>query len=797
MVGSTQAAGTSHSTTILNCNKILTPKERRHRKTKLARENLKLKREIESLKRSKEKYRKRAFRCQNRVNLTPNKVNLTPKSQTNIMVKQCLKGKQKDVRKKVARQLFMHTTLLQSLRKSYSSSSSKTKRVLRFTIASHIVKKYKCMQELGFKSLGLKGRLVCGRKAIAHAKKIHNVKKIQDFFYRDDVSRATAGKKETVTKKQDKKQKRYLLDTLYNLHRRYINEEGEKCSYSTFAKYRPFNVVFPKIDDRNTCLCLQHSNIQHKSMALFKKGIIDCADPEKLAKDTVCKSTSKFCMYDECKNCITKIVPIQRVLDNNMIVEWPEWVRKKEQIVKKLDEQETVKTITKVVKETKKNKIGELVNVFQKDIRVFKKHIFNIHQQYNAYRTCLNNLEEDEAALHIDFSENFNCKMGEEVQSHHFGGSRKQVCLHTGVLYLKLQERPITFCSISSSLEHDPAAIWAHLEPVLKMVRDNYKINIVHFFSDGPFNQYKQKKNFYLFNKYVEKFKFQWCTWNFFESGHGKGAADGVGGMLKRVADRIISCGGDIADADDFFRQLKDKTKVKLYLISESEIDKIRKAIPNKIPVLKGTLSVHQMVTTGNGIFRYRSVSCFCKKNDELCPCFETKVYNCQIKPDLASHKKIEDVKSVEAIPPVLKGTSAVYPCLKNQIIKTRYSDIYSSTSSEVSSDEDQIVGKEVTESNIKVGTYMLVKFKAAGRRNSVYRYAVVAQNDIEEDGEVKVMTLSAINNERKIYKTVDDDISYIHFDQILKILPEPMFKFNGGRLYYEFPVAIDVFQKS
>lgn len=107
--------------------------------------------------------------------------------------------------------MFMHTTLLQSIRKSYSSSSSKAKSVLRFTIASGIVKKYKCMQELGFKSLGLKGRIICGRKAIAHAKTIHNINKIQNFFYRDDVSRATAGKKETVTRKQIKNRKGQVL----------------------------------------------------------------------------------------------------------------------------------------------------------------------------------------------------------------------------------------------------------------------------------------------------------------------------------------------------------------------------------------------------------------------------------------------------------------------------------------------------------------------------------------------------------------------------------------------------------
>lgn len=57
------------------------------------------------------------------------------------------------------------------------------------------------------------------------------------------------------------------------------------------------------------------------------------------------------------------------------------------------------------------NQIGELVNVFKKYIKLFKKHIFNIQ-----YRTCLKNLGEDEAALHLDFSENFKSKLDEELE---------------------------------------------------------------------------------------------------------------------------------------------------------------------------------------------------------------------------------------------------------------------------------------------------------------------------------------------------------------------------------------------
>ena len=36
---------------------------------------------------------------------------------------------------------------------------------------------------------------------------------------------------------------------------------------------------------------------------------------------------------------------------------------------------------------------------------------------------------------------------------------------------------------------------------------------------------------------------FEEVTWNFFKSGHGKGAADGIGGTVKREADRLVTHG--------------------------------------------------------------------------------------------------------------------------------------------------------------------------------------------------------------------------------------------------------------
>lgn len=88
-------------------------------------------------------------------------------------------------------------------------------------------------------------------------------------------------------------------------------------------------------------------------------------------------------------------------------------------------------------------------------------------------------------------------KLAEEIQAHHFGASQNQITLHTGVLYIGSKEQVISFCTVSSCNRHDPSAIWAHLSPIMKSIKQtDPNIDTLHFFSDGPSTQYKQKNNF-------------------------------------------------------------------------------------------------------------------------------------------------------------------------------------------------------------------------------------------------------------------------------------------------------------
>lgn len=67
----------------------------------------------------------------------------------------------------------------------------------------------------------------------------------------------------------------------------------------------------------------------------------------------------------------------------------------------------------------------------------FMKHEAIIRNQFSALKYLKHNMDDNEALLQMDFSENYSLKHVEEILSFQFGGSRKQVTLHTSSLLMK------------------------------------------------------------------------------------------------------------------------------------------------------------------------------------------------------------------------------------------------------------------------------------------------------------------------------------------------------------------------
>lgn len=62
------------------------------------------------------------------------------------------------------------------------------------------------------------------------------------------------------------------------------------------------------------------------------------------------------------------------------------------------------------------------------------------------------------------------CKLHTEIQAFHFGGSRKQATIHTSVVCTS--DGSQSYATNSDSLRHDERAVWAHIEPIWKKLKE-------------------------------------------------------------------------------------------------------------------------------------------------------------------------------------------------------------------------------------------------------------------------------------------------------------------------------------
>jgi len=404
------------------------------------------------------------------------------------------------------------------------------------------------------------------------------------------------------------------------LHKRFCASHPDvKISQSTFALLKPFWVKKPCIQDRDTCLCKLHENTRLLHEKLRHIKLIPNCSVADVVRHTVCNRelTNRSCMTNSCTHCKNRNLPFSTshsLADHT--ISWHQW----QTVRVDVDDR---KQVRKTAKQTVRGSVNSLKASYVSAVSLLKPHMYTISNQYNVITAKRHNLSDKEVMIHIDFSENWTKKAATAVQSAHFGSSLEQITLHTGVAYFS-HDRHMSFCSLSDSNDHRPTAIWSHLIPVLISVREKYDdVNILHVVSDGPTTQYRNRYNFYLCTVIPQLFQFRFTWWNFSEAGHGKGPADGVGAAIKRLADRCVLAGEDIADASSLKCALERLTDVKLFLVK----DVVTLSDHMNIPAFPGTMKIHQLLASSTGRVSYRPWSCYCCAT-RMCTCIKTQTVN-------------------------------------------------------------------------------------------------------------------------------------------------------------------------
>lgn len=114
------------------------------------------------------------------------------------------------------------------------------KQNIRNLLCGRVTRKYRVLTHLRGQC-GLPKENVTARKKSAAQLHAQGIKeRIAEFYERDDISRLTTGKKDTITKNKVKKQKRLLNDSMKIIHTKFLAETSIKVSYSLFTLMKPF-----------------------------------------------------------------------------------------------------------------------------------------------------------------------------------------------------------------------------------------------------------------------------------------------------------------------------------------------------------------------------------------------------------------------------------------------------------------------------------------------------------------------------------------------------------------------------
>jgi hypothetical protein len=223
----------------------------------------------------------------------------------------------------------------------------------------------------------------------------------------------------------------------------------------------------------------------------------------------------------------------------------------------------------------------------------------------------------------MDFAENYSCQSCEEVQSAFWNGPMTMVSLHPIVAYYKdgnkddLQHK--SFVLVSDELSHDATAVYTILSsfyPQLKQAITS-EITHVHYWTDSPTSQYRNKTIFAMLANHAEEFRVS-ATWNYFEAGHGKGPCDGVGGCAKRMADEAVRNEKVVIDDTHGFyawaTKFESAKAVKYIFYTKDDYQAAATRIKrySDLKSVPGTMTFHAVVPLDQHKIQARKTSCYC-----------------------------------------------------------------------------------------------------------------------------------------------------------------------------------------
>ncbi|CAM4848043.1 unnamed protein product [Rotaria magnacalcarata] len=387
---------------------------------------------------------------------------------------------------------------------------------------------------------------------------------IVSFYCRDDISYQMPGKRDTIVVNDNGQkttyQKRILLYTIREAYELFLAENpGISLGRTVFADVRPKYVVVKSSMAHRVCVCIYHENVNLLLNSLCKhvNGSV-CSDLHSFTSALVCDESNYDCMSSNCFTCANyfDLYIKSNAIDKNTLIKWYQW--------KYVNGYAT--------KQEQQGSVEQCIELLSSQVKTFLLHVYIKRQQYKFFEESKVNSYDKKIVIQVDYSENFEIKQQDEIQSAHW--SCKSISIFTAHAWSGTDH--YSFALVSDNISHDKYCINKCITYVIKKMQKKLpSLEEILFFSDGAASQFKQRYLIRNLARMSNNFNFL-LSWHFFATIHAKGVVDGIGDTVKRLVwQQILTKKEKCEKAVDFVNIAKSKTKVIIIdEITQEDIDK-------------------------------------------------------------------------------------------------------------------------------------------------------------------------------------------------------------------------------
>lgn len=414
-------------------------------------------------------------------------------------------------------------------------------------------------------------------------------KLVDDFYNLDTISRQLPGKNDFVIVKNaggkgEKIQKRLMLMMISEAYQEFTETYSDcNVSLSKFFTLRPKNIDIVSKTPHNMCCCIYCENMQFLFESMFQHFSQDITKLNILLEKLVCSKDNFNCMTSKCNLCgdfENKLNVLLKPDSDDVPVKLQRW-QKIDNFTQKVD--------------VPLMKLSNIKKIFVDSLKFFKCHMYLIKTHFEFVDDVKKNQEDDSCAIIMDFSQNYAASSQNEIQSAYF--SQRQISVFTAVSYIG-QREPISFIIVNDDITHSKEQVYYYERLIINSLKiDCPGLKHVTFISDGCAAQFKNK--FTLSNLVHAKDDFNVSIeWHFSPTSHGKSAADGIGGSMKRlVHSQVLTGKKEVYNARDFYNCAKSfAKKTRLFCADIEEYERCKIMLKERwknVKPIPGTRDFH------------------------------------------------------------------------------------------------------------------------------------------------------------------------------------------------------------